>query len=89
VKPKRSKKRPNNELILPKFKLEQSQHIDITANGGLFLLAEFVKKIGVLEQLAQLKIFQRQKITEAVHILALVLNQFTGGDAISDTLNLR
>ncbi len=86
---KRSKKRSKNALILPEFKLEQSQQIDITANGGLFLLAEFAKKIGIFEQLANLKIFKRQKITEAVHVFALVLNQFTGGAAISDTINLR
>ena len=38
-----------------------------------------------MEKLAHLNIFSRKKIGEAVHILALVINQFTGGDAISDT----
>jgi hypothetical protein len=64
-----------NTVSLPNFKIEQSNKIDITANSGLFLLAELIKKIDLLEKLARLNIFQRQKIGEAVHTLTLVLNQ--------------
>lgn len=70
---------------LPTYKLEQSGKIDITANSGMFLLGEFLKQVDLLEQLSKLNIFQRKKIDEAVHMLALVLNQFSGGDAIRDT----
>ena len=51
----------------------------------MFLLGEFLKQVGLLEQLSKLNLFQRKKIDEAVHILALVLNQFSGGDAVRDT----
>jgi len=71
-------------LSLPIFKIEQSEKIDITANGGLFLLAELVKQMKSIESFAQLKIYDRQTIGEAVHILALVINHFTDGDAIAD-----
>lgn len=74
-----------NKVSIPNFKIEQSQKIDITANSGSFLLAELIKKMGMIEKLAQLNIFERKNIGEAVHILALVINQFTGGEAILDT----
>lgn len=82
-------KNSKNTVSLPNFKIEQSNKIDITANSGLFLLAELIKRIELLEKFARLNIFQRQKIGEAVHVLTLVLNQFTGGDAIYDTKNLK
>ena len=82
-------KNSKKAVSIPNFKIEQSNKIDITANSGLFLLAELMKKIELLEKLARLNIFQRQKIGEAAHILTLVLNQFTGGDAIYDTKNLK
>jgi len=81
VKPSRRK----NQIALPNFKLEHSERIEITANAGMFLLAEFLKTMKVVESFARLKLYHRQKIGEAVHILALVINHFTGGDAIYDT----
>ena len=86
---KKSKKRSKSCVSIPTFKIEQSEKIDITANSGLFLLAELIKRIKVAEQLAALNIFQRKNIGEAVHILALIINQFTGGDAINDTQNVK
>ena len=74
-----------NQVNIPSFKIEQSQKADFTANSGMFLVAELIKKLDVIEKLAQLKIFHRKKIGEAVHILTLVINQHTGGDAIVDT----
>ena len=76
---------PQKSRRLPNFKLEQSEKIEITANAGMFLLAEFLKTMKVVEAFAQLKLYHRQTIGEAVHILALVINHFTGGDAIYDT----
>ena len=74
-----------NKVSIPNFKIEQSQKIDITANSGSFLLAELIKKMDVIEKFAHLNIFIRKNIGEAGHILALVINQFTGGEAILDT----
>lgn len=82
---KKSKKSTKPSLTLPTFKIEQSEKMEITANSGLFLMAELVKKIEMMEKLAHLNIFCRRKIGEAVHILALIINQFTGGEAIGDT----
>jgi len=76
---------PKSTLSLPSFYIEQSEKIDITANGGLFLLAELVKQMRMIEGFARLRIYNRQTIGEAIHILALVINQFAGGDAIADT----
>jgi len=76
---------PKSTLALPSFYIEQSEKIDITANGGLFLLAELVKQMRMIEGFARLGIYNRQTIGEAVHILALAINQFAGGDAIADT----
>jgi hypothetical protein len=49
------------------------------------LVAELIKKMDLIDKFAQLDIFVRQTIGEAVHILTLLTNQFTGGDAIYDT----
>ena len=78
-----------NRLIIPNFKIEQSQKIDITANAGTFLLAELTKRLDIIDSLAKLNIFKRQRIGEAVHIYSFVLNHFTGGDAITDTKNIK
>ncbi len=72
-------------LSIPSFQIEQSEKIDITANGGLFLLAELVAQMNMIEGFARLGLYNRQTIGEAVHILALVINQFAGGDAVADT----
>ena len=45
--------------------------------------------MGSIESFARIGIYKRQTIVEAVHILALVINQFTGGDAIYDTRHVR
>lgn len=82
---KYSKKTGKKEVNIPHFKIEQSEKIDITANSGLFLLAEFIKKVNMIESFSRLNIFSRQKITEACHVMVLVLNQFCGGDAVKDT----
>ncbi len=82
---RKSKKRSKSQVSIPTFKIEQSEKIDITANSGLFLVAELIKQMDIIEKFAHLNIFLRQNIGEAVHILALVINQFTGGEAISDT----
>lgn len=74
-----------NQVNIPLFKIEQSKKADFTANSGMFLMAELIKKLEVIEQLADLNIFMRKKIGEAVHILTLVINQQTGGEAITDT----
>ena len=79
---KNSKKK---DVKLPNYKLEQSQKIEITANGGMFLLAELIKKTRMVESFNRMGIFVRQKITEAVHILTLVMNQISGGEVIFDT----
>ena len=84
-----TKDNTKNQLSIPNFIIEQSQKIDITANAGTFLLAELTKRLGIIDSLAKLKIFERQRIGEAVHIFSLVLNQFTGGDAITDTKNIK
>lgn len=76
---------PKSTLAIPAFQIEQSEKIDITANGGLFLLAELVKQMKMIEGFARLGIYTRLAIGEAAHILALVINQFAGGDAIADT----
>ena len=76
---------PKNQVNIPSFKIEQSRKADFTANSGMFLIAELIKKLGIIEKLVQLNIFHRKKIGEAVHILTLVINQHTGGDAIVDT----
>jgi hypothetical protein len=75
---------PKSSLAIPAFQIEQSQKIDITANGGLFLLAELVKQMKMIDDFVRIGIYHRQAIGEAVHILALVINQFTGGEAIAD-----
>ena len=80
---------PKNQVSIPNFKIEQSEKIEITANAGVFLLAELVKTMNIIEDFARLNLFHRKKIGEAVHILSLVINHFTGGDAISDTQYLR
>lgn len=80
---------PKNQVTIPNFKIEQSEKIEITANAGIFLLAELVKTMNIIEDFARLNLFHRKKIGEAVHILSLVINHFTGGDAISDTQYLR
>jgi len=85
MKKQHNKKRSKNHLDIPNFKIEQSKKIDITANSGLFLVAELIKKMDMIDKFAQLDIFVRKTIGEAVHILALIINQFTGGDAIYDT----
>ena len=89
MKKQHDKKRSKNHLDIPNFKLEQSKKIDITANSGLFLVAELIKKMDMIDNFAQLNIFVRQTIGEAVHILTLIINQFTGGDAIYDTKNVK
>ena len=38
-----------NTLEIPNFKIEQSQKLDFTANGGLFLLAELIKQMEIIE----------------------------------------
>lgn len=76
---------PKNQVNIPLFKIEQSQKSDFTANSGMFLIAELIKKLDIIEKLAHLNIFHRKKIGEAVHILTLIINQHTGGDAILDT----
>lgn len=86
---KKSKKRSKKDVSIPNFRIEQSKRMDITANSGLFLIAELIKKINMMEKLAHLNIFSRKKIDEAVHILALIINQFTGGEAINDTKNVK
>ena len=85
MKKQHNKKRLKNHLEIPNFKIEQSKTIDITANSGLFLVAELIKKMDMIDKFAQLDIFVRKTIGEAVHILTLIINQFTGGDAIYDT----
>ena len=89
VKNKNSKKGSKSQVSIPNFKIEQSQKSEITANGGLFLVAELIKQMEIIEKFANLNIFVRKHIGEAVHILALVINQFTGGDAVSDTINVK
>ncbi len=89
MKNKGSKKNIKNQVSIPNFQIQQSRKMNITANGGLFLLANLIKQMDVINNLAKLNIFSRQHIGEAVHILTLVINQFTGGDAISDTKNLK
>lgn len=78
------KNQPKNQVNIPSFKIEQSQKADFTANSGMFLIAELIKKLDIIEKLAHLNIFHRRKIGEAVHILTMVINQHTGGDAILD-----
>ncbi len=85
MKKKSDKKRSKNHLEIPNFKIEQSEKIDITANSGLFLVAELIKKMDMIKKFAELNIFIRKTIGEAVHILTFIINQFTGGDAIYDT----
>jgi hypothetical protein len=82
---KDTKSKPKNQVNIPRFKIEQSNKSDFTSNSGMFLMAELIKKIGIMEKLAQFNIFDRIKIGEAVHILTLVINQQTGGDVLSDT----
>ena len=83
---KKSKKKATKKAInFPNFKLEQSKKVEVTANSGMFLLSELLKKIEFCEHFAKLNIFSRKKIDESVHILAFVINQFTGGEAICDT----
>jgi len=86
---KSAQRRSKRHVSIPAFKIEQSKKIDITANSGTFLLAELIKKMNMIDKFAHLNIFSRKTIGEAVHILALVLNQFTGGEAITDTKNLK
>ena len=86
---KSTKKRSKSHISIPTFKIEQSQKMAITANGGTFLLAELIKKMEMIDKFAHLNIFMRKAIGESVHILILVINQFTGGEAISDTKNVK
>lgn len=86
---KKSKKRSKSDISIPTFKIEQSEQADYTANSGLFLVAELIKKLEMMEDFAHLNIFSRKTIGEAVHILALIINQFTGGEAINDTKNVK
>jgi len=86
---KSTKKSSKSQVSIPTFKIEQSKKNDITANSGTFLLAELIKKMDMIDKFAHLNIFSRKTIGEAVHILALVINQFTGGQAISDTKNVK
>jgi len=86
---KSTKKHSKSQVSIPTFKIEQSKKIDITANSGTFLLAELIKRMDMIDKFAHLNIFSRKTIGEAVHILTLVMNQFTGGEAISDTKNLK
>jgi len=53
---------PKNQVNIPSFKIEQSQKADFTANSGMFLVAELIKKLDVIEKLAQLNIFHRNWI---------------------------
>ena len=69
---KYTKSKPRNQVNIPLFRIEQSRKADFTANSGMFLMAELIKKLGIIEKLAQLNIFDRKKIGEAVHILALI-----------------
>lgn len=78
-----------HNLNIPKYQLEQSKKITITANAGLFLLGEYLRKQHIARRLNSLNIFERIKIPEADHLLALVLNLFTGGEAIRDTEYLK
>ena len=89
MKNKKPIKNKKNQISIPIFQIEQSQRMDITANGGLFMLADLIKQMDIINNFAKLNIFSRQNIGEAVHTLTLVINQFTGGDAISDTRNLK
>jgi len=86
---KSTKKHSKSQVSIPTFKIEQSKKIDITANSGTFLLADLIKKMDMIDKFTNLNIFSRKTIGEAVHILALVINQFTGGEAISDTKNVK
>ncbi len=83
MKKQHDKKRSKNHLDIPNFKIEQSKKIDITANSDLFLVAELIKKMDMIKKFAELNIFIRKTIGEAV--LTFIINQFTGGDAIYDT----
>jgi len=80
-----SKRSRKKDVKLPDYKLEQSNKIEITANGGMFLLAELINKTKMIESFNRMGVFVRQKITEAVHILTLVMNQLSGGEVIFDT----
>ncbi len=86
---KSTKKRSKSHISIPIFKIEQSKKINITANSGTFLVAELINKMEMIEKFADLDIFVRKNIGEAAHILTLVINQFTGGQAISDTKNVK
>jgi len=57
MKKKHDKKRSKSHLEIPTFKIEQSKKIDITTNSGLFLVAELIKKMDMIEKFAQLDIF--------------------------------
>ena len=89
MKHKKSKKKSKSHVAIPTFKIEQSEKADITANTGLFLVAELMRRMEMIDACAQLQIYNRQTIGEAMHILALVINQFAGGDAIVDTSYLK
>ncbi len=86
---KSTKNHSKSHVFIPTFKIEQSKKIDITANSGTFLVAELIKKMDMIDKFAHLNIFSRKTIGEAVHILTLVINQFTGGQAVSDTKNVK
>jgi len=88
-KKKNKKKQTKKALDIPNYRLEQSEKIEITANSGMFLLAELLKKIDFCEYFSKLNIFSRKKIDESIHILALIINQFTGGEAIYDTRHVK
>jgi hypothetical protein len=80
-----TKSKAKNQVNLPLFKIEQSNKSDFTANSGMFLMAELIKKMNAIEKFSQLNIYNRKTIGEAIHILTLVINQHIGGEAILDT----
>lgn len=43
------KKSKKKDVRLPEYQLEQSGKVEITANGGMFLLAELIKKTEMIE----------------------------------------
>ena len=86
---KANRKNRKGQVKIAGIKLEQSHRVEISSNSGVFLLAELLRRIKILERLRGLGIFNRQKIGEASHILSLVLNQFTGGEVLRDTEHLK
>lgn len=54
-----------------------------------FYLQSCLRRSFFCEYFSKLHIFSQKKIDETVHILALVINQFTGGEAIYDTRHVK